>query len=74
VVHIPGLGHADHRVEEQVGAGFLRGALGEFLVRAVHGIAGLEGHHVGITHMRQQLTHFSGGVPQFREIEVLRHL
>jgi len=74
VVHIAGLGHANHRVEQQVRTGLVRGALGELLVRTVHGIAGLEGHHIGITHMRQQLTHFSGSTPQFREIEVLRHL
>ena len=51
-----------------------RGALGEFLVRAMHGIAGLEGHHIRISHLRQQFAHFGGGAPQFREIEVLRHL
>ncbi len=44
VVHIAGLGHTDHRVDQKVRFDLLGGAEGEFDVRAVHRIAGLEGY------------------------------
>ncbi len=43
VVDIARLGHADDRVDQQVGLGLFRGAEGQFLVRAVQRVAGLEG-------------------------------
>ena len=43
MVDVAGLGHADHRMEQQVGLGELRRALGQLLVRAMHRVAGLEG-------------------------------
>ena len=43
VVDVARLGHADDRVDEQVGAFFLRGAERELVVGAVHRVAGLEG-------------------------------
>jgi hypothetical protein len=44
VVDVAGLGHADDGVDQQVGLRLLRGAEGEFLMRAVKRVAGLEGH------------------------------
>ena len=46
VVDVAGLGHAHHRVNQQIGLYFARGAEGQFLVGAVHGVTGLEGHHL----------------------------
>ncbi len=43
MVDVPRLGGADHRVDQQVGLGHLRRAVGQLLVRPVHRIAGLEG-------------------------------
>ena len=43
VVDVAGLGHADDRMDEEVGFDLLRGAEGELDVRAVHRVAGLEG-------------------------------
>ena len=45
VVHVARLGHAHYGMDQQVGLDLLGGAEGEFHVRAVHGIAGLEGDH-----------------------------
>ena len=43
VVDVARLGHADDRMDEQVGFLFLRGAERELVVGAVHRVAGLEG-------------------------------
>ena len=43
MVDVARLGHADDRVDEQVGFFFLGGAERELVVRAVHRVAGLEG-------------------------------
>ena len=51
VVHIAGLGQADNGVDQQVRLRFTRGAEGQFLVRAVQGVAGLEGHNLAPAHL-----------------------
>ncbi len=43
MVDVARLGHADDRVDQQVGLRFPGGAEGQFLVRAVQRVAGLEG-------------------------------
>ena len=45
VVDVAGLGQADHRVEQKVGLGDLRRALGQLLMRPMHRVAGLERDH-----------------------------
>jgi hypothetical protein len=44
VIDIAGLGHADDRVDQQVRLHLARGAEGQFLMRPVQRVAGLEGH------------------------------
>ncbi len=43
VIDVSGLGHPDHRMDEQVRLHFPRGTQGELKVGPVHRIAGLEG-------------------------------
>ena len=47
MVHVAGFRHADNRVDQQVGLCFLGGAEGQFLMRAVQRVAGLERHNLG---------------------------
>ncbi len=46
VVHIAGLGHANHRVQQQHAIDALGRALGQLLVGPVQRVARLEGHHI----------------------------
>ena len=46
VVHVAGFGHTDDRMDQQVGLRLFRGAEGQFLMRAVQRIAGLECDHL----------------------------
>ena len=43
MVDVAGLGHADDRVDQQVGLRLAGGAEGQLLMRAVQRVAGLEG-------------------------------
>ena len=45
MIDVAGLGLADDGVDQKICLGDLGGALGQFLVRAVHRIARLERHH-----------------------------
>ena len=62
VIDVTGLGHADHGMNDQRAFDFRRGALGEFLVDAVQGIASLESNDVVVSHLFEHFTHLSGRV------------
>ena len=64
VVHIARLGHADHRVDQQVGLDQLGGAHGELQVGPVHGVARLEGGHPAPAAAGEALAQFGRGVAQ----------
>ena len=68
VIHIAGFGHAHHRMDEQVGLGFFRGAEGQFLVRAVQRVAGLEGHNAAPAQLAEIGAQFVGRVAAGAEI------
>ena len=62
VIHIAGLGHADHRMNDQRASDLRSGPLGQFLVDAVQGIASLESHHIVVAHLFQEVSAPAGGV------------
>ena len=72
VVDITRLGHANHGMDQQTTAHFLGGALGQLLVDAVHGVAGLEGNHFLLPHLGEQGTYFAGGAAQLDEVIISR--
>ena len=58
VIHVAGLGHAHHRMNQQVGLDLLGGAESQFDVGAVHGVASLEGDHAAPAHAGKLGTNF----------------
>jgi hypothetical protein len=60
VIHVTGLGHADHGVNEQRAVDLGRGALGQFFVDAVQRIAGLEGDDIVVSHFFEHGAHLAG--------------
>ena len=54
VVHVARLRHADDRVDEQIGLRLTRGAEGQFLMRAVQRVAGLEGDNARPPHLSKK--------------------
>ena len=74
VVHVAGLGQADHRVDQQAAADFLGRPLGQFFVDAVHRVAGLEGDHVAVAHLFQGGANFGRGAAQFDKVVVDRQV
>ena len=53
VIHVARLGHANNRMDEKVRLRFFRGAEGQFLMRAVEWVAGLEGHNLAPTKLAE---------------------
>ncbi|MPL71146.1 hypothetical protein SDC9_16917 [bioreactor metagenome] len=74
VVDIAGLGEADHRVDQQVRLGFLRGAEGQLLVRAVQRVAGLEGDDLAPAELAEIGAQFVRRVATGLEIVMHRRL
>ena len=72
VIHISRLRHADDRVDQQVGLGFLRRAEGEFLVRAVYRVARLKRHHAPPAEFPEALAQLPRVVAQVLEVIVRR--
>ena len=62
VVDVAGLRHADDGVDEDVGLSLARGADGQLAVRAVHGVAGLEGDDLAPRELFEVCTELGGGV------------
>ena len=60
VIDVARLGHADDRMDEQVGFFLLRGAERELVVCAVHRVAGLEGDDVAPALVREVVAEFGG--------------
>ena len=74
VVDVAGLGHADDRLDQEVGLGGLGGAEGQLLVRAVHGIAGLERDHPAPAQLAEAVAQLLRRVAQMLEVVVHRRL
>jgi len=70
MVHIAGLGHADHGMDQQVGFRLSGGPESQLLVGTVHRVAGLECHDLAPAEFGKPLTEFGGRVPQMAEIVV----
>jgi hypothetical protein len=73
VVQVAGLGHAHGGVQQDVAADLLGRLQGDVALQAVHGLAGLEGHHLAPAHLGEQGAQFLGGVPQGLEFAVRLH-
>ena len=61
VVHIPRLGHSDHRMNEEAGMKLLHGAESQFMMRPVYGIPGLKGDHALPARGRNMAPNLRGG-------------
>ena len=70
VVHVAGLRHADDGVDQQVRLRFAGGAEGQFLVRAVQRVAGLEGHDAAPAQLAEIGAQLIGRVAAGAEIVV----
>ena len=65
MVDVPRLGHADHRMDQQVGLDLLGRSRRQLLVRAVHRVTGLERHYfrpAQLRELRPAIRPASGGV------------
>jgi hypothetical protein len=69
-VQIARLGHADRRVNEDIGLCGPGGLQGDLAVQAVHGLAGVEGHHVLPALLGEQVAQFFRCVAQGLEVEL----
>ena len=74
VIDIAGPGHADDRMDEETGFDLLRGAEGEFDMRAVHWVASLEGDDAAPTLVRKFGTKLGRGLAEGFEVVVARKL
>ena len=74
VVDVARLGHADDRVDEQVGSIFFRGTERELVVRAVHWVAGLEGDDLGPAELGELFAEFVRRVAEVLVVVVERKL
>ena len=70
VIDVARLGHADRGMNEQIRFHLLGGAHGQFDVRAVHGIARLEGDDCGPAQAAEFGAQFGGSQAQRTEIIV----
>ena len=66
--------HADHGMQQQVGLALARRAEGELLVRAVHGVAGLEGDDLAPAKLAKPPAQLRRRVAQQLEVVVHRRL
>lgn len=66
MAHIIGLGHTNDRVIQQTAADLLAGKLAQLFMHTVHGVAGLESHHICIA-LCDNLARVSAGVKQSSE-------
>jgi len=74
VIDITGLGHAHHRVDQQIGLGLTGGEEGQFDMGPVHRVAGLKGDNAAPAIAPEALAQFGGGQAQMREIVVPRQV
>jgi len=77
VVHIPWPGQAHDRVQQQRAIHLLRGALRQFLMDPMQGVAGLKGDHVRVAQGLQTRARLRGGQPQVLKVVMpgqLEHL
>ncbi len=74
VIHIARLGHAYHGMNQQVGFDLLGGAECKLDVRAVHGIASLEGDHLSPADAGKLRADFGWSQAQVTKIIVGRNL
>ena len=74
IIDVAGLGHADGRMDEQIGFDLLGGAHGEFDVGAMHRITRLEGDDAGPAEAGEFGAQFGGSQAQGAEIVVGRRL
>ena len=68
VVEVARLGHADDRMDEEIGLRLLGGGERQLAVRAVHRVAGLERHHPAPAAAGQLLPHLGRGEAQGPEV------
>ena len=74
IVQVARLGHAHGRVQQDVPPDVLGRPQADLALQAVHGLAGLEGHHLAPAHLGEQGAQFLGRVPQGLEFVVHRQL
>ncbi len=74
MVQVSRVGQSDHRVDQQVGLDLASRPEREFLVRAVHRLAGLIRHHLAPAQPRELGSQFLGRAPQPLEVVVARQL
>ena len=74
VVHVARLGHPDDRMDQQVRLQVFRGPEGQFLMRAVHGIACLKGNDLAPTCRFKSFTQVGRSHAGFNEVVVPGHL
>ena len=74
MINVAGFGHANNRVDQQVGLGFAGGAEGQLLVGAVQRVAGLEGDNFAPADFAEIGAQFIWGVAAGAEIIVHRLL
>ncbi len=74
VVDVAGFGQTDNRVDQQVGLRFTRGAKGQFLMRPVQWVAGLERHNLAPAQLAEIGAQFVWGVATGAEIVMDRLL
>lgn len=71
VIDIARLGHADDRMDQEVGFGVAGGAEGQFLMGTVKRVAGLEGHDLAPAHLAKEGAQFIRRVAA--TLEVIMH-
>src|SRR5258708_20550118 len=74
VIHVAELGHANGRINQQIGADPSRSALCEFQVSPVHRVPRLERHYLAPSKLTEFRTQFRWSPPQLTEIIVDRKL
>jgi hypothetical protein len=74
MVHVSGLGHADYRLDKEVGLYLTRSAEGNLLMRPVHRVTGLEGDYLSPSEFLELGPKLGGGVTKLAEVVVARKL
>ncbi len=70
ILQIARLGHADRGMQQQMGLDFLGRLQGHLTLHAVHGFAGLKGHHLAPAHLVEQGPQLFRAVPEAAEVVV----
>ncbi len=74
IIDVAGFGHAHHRVDQQIGFGLTCGGKCQFLMRTMHGVAGLKRDHAMPAHFVEIGAQLGRRVAQVTAVVVMRQL